>query len=197
MEHLRRRALAADAMTRRLTVGLLILNGCCLVHAQTPGGQQAQNQGTSNPQDQAVKLAGQSGNSEESGKPLDEQKSAALQVITRQYDLNKLTHEPKVPGTVFRGRVLWVQKCAFCHDGLGQPTYKTLGPWLDRDLLKTLTDDAIKAIVQYGTARMPGFQYGLSPSQLDDLLSFLKTVPASDKPTPGQLAGRSEGGNSD
>jgi len=64
-------------------------------------------------------------------------------------------------------------------------------------VVKTLTDDAIKAIVQYGTARMPGFQYGLSASQVDDLLNFLRTVPASDQPTPAQLAGRSEGGNSD
>ena len=81
-----------------------------------------------------MKLAGQSANSDDSGKPLDEQKSAPVQVLTRVYDLNKLTHEPKVPETVFRGRVLWVQKCAFCHDGLGQPTYKTMGPWLDQDL---------------------------------------------------------------
>jgi mono/diheme cytochrome c family protein len=189
--------LHSTILTVRLSVGLLLLSRCCLVQAQTPGGQQAQNQAAPNPQDRAVKLAGQSANTSDSEKPLDQQKSAPLQVSTRQYDLNKLKHEPKVPETVFRGRVLWVQKCAFCHDGLGQPTYKTLGPWLDQDLVKTLTDDAIKAIVQNGTARMPGFQYALSPSQLDDLLNFLKTIPASDKPTPAQLAGRSEGGSSD
>jgi mono/diheme cytochrome c family protein len=188
--------LRSIVLTWRLTVSLLMLSACCMAQAQTPGGQQAQNQAAPNSQDKAVKLAGQSANTDDSGKPLDEQKSAPAQVLTRDYDLHKLTHESKVPETVFRGRVLWVQKCAFCHDGLGQPTYKTMGPWLDQDLVKTLTDDAVKVLIQYGTARMPGFRYGLSPSQLDDLLNFLKTVPAGDKPTPGQLAGRSEGGAS-
>ena len=181
----------------RLTVALLMLGACRMAQAQMPGDQQGQNQIPPNPQDKAVKRAGQSANTGDSGKPLDEQKSAPVQVLTRVYDLNELTHEPKVPETVFRGRVLWVQKCAFCHDGLGQPTYKTMGPWLDQDLVKSLTDDAVKVLIQYGTARMPGFRYGLSPSQVDDLLNFLKTVPASDKPTPAELAGRREGGSSD
>ena len=188
--------LRSTTLTWHLTVDLLMLSACCMVQAQIPGGQQGQNQAPSNLQDRAVKLAGQSANTDDSGKPLDEQKSAPVQVLTRVYDLSKLTHEPKVPETVFRGRVLWVQKCAFCHDGLGQPTYKTMGPWLDQDLVKTLTDDAVKVLIQYGTARMPGFRYGLSPSQVDDLLNFLKTVSASDKPTPGQVAGKSEGGAS-
>ena len=189
--------LRSTTPTWRLTAGLLMLSVCGMAQAQMPGGQQGQNPTPPNPQDKAVKLAGQSANTDDSGKPLDEQKSAPVQVLTRVYDLNKLTHEPKAPETVFRGRVLWVQKCAFCHDGLGQPTYKTMGPWLDQDLVKAMTDDAVKVLIQYGTARMPGFRYGLTPSQVDDLLNFLKTVPASDKPTPAQVAGKSEGGSSD
>jgi mono/diheme cytochrome c family protein len=113
-------------------------------------------------------------------------------VVPRDYDMEKLTHEPKVLETVFRGRVLWVQKCAFCHDGFGQPTYKTMGPWIDQDMVKLLTDDVIKIIIQSGTARMPAFKYALNAAQLDDLLNFLKTVPASAAPTPAQLVGRSE-----
>jgi mono/diheme cytochrome c family protein len=142
-------------------------------------------------------MSGQLVKADESGKPLDQQKSAPIQVIPREYDLAKLTHAPKVPENVFRGRVLWLQKCAFCHDGLGQPTYKTMGPWLDQDLVKTLTDDVVKILIKSGTARMPAFKEDLSAAQLDNLVDFLKTVPASDAPTPAQLAGRSEGGNSD
>jgi mono/diheme cytochrome c family protein len=187
----------SSVRTWHLIVGMLLLSCCCLLQAQTPPGSPAQNQATISPQDRAVKLAGQPSNTEDSGRPPDEQKSAPVQVITRQYDLNALTHPEPVRQTVFRGRVLWVQKCAFCHDGLGQPTYKTMGPWLDQDVVKTLTDDAIKAIIQYGTARMPGFQYGLNPQQVDDLLNFLKTVPSADQPTAAQLAGRGEGASSD
>ena len=188
--------LKSSATTWRLMVALLMLSACNVAFAQARGGQ-TQNQAAPNSQDQAVKMAGQSAKPEENGKPLDEQKSAPVQVVTREYDLSKLTSEPKVAETVFRGRVLWVQKCAFCHDGLGQPTYKTMGPWLDKELVATLSDNVVKIIINSGTANMPAFQHGLSASQMDDLLNFLKTVPASDKPTPGQLAGRSEGGSSD
>jgi mono/diheme cytochrome c family protein len=180
--------LKTTAKTWRLPVGLLALSACCFVFAQRggPGGNQAQ----PNPQDRAVKVAGEPANPDQSGKPLDEQKSAPVQVITRRYDLNALTHEPKVPETVFRGRVLWVQKCAYCHDGLGTPTYKTLGPWLDQDLVTTLTDDLTKQFIESGTPNMPGFKYALSSTEEDDLLNFLKTIPASAKPTAAQLAGR-------
>jgi cytochrome c553 len=184
----------ATALTARLTIGLLMLSVCGAALAQARAGQ---NQAAANPQDRAVKVAGQPAHGDEAGRPLDEQKSAPIQVLTRDYDLNRLTHEPNVPAPVFRGRVLWVQKCAFCHDGLGQSTYRTMGPWLDQDLIKALTDDATKIIIQTGTAHMPAFKYGLSSSQLDDLLDFLKTVPASAQPTPTQLAGRGEGGGSD
>lgn len=184
--------LRTTAIAWRVVVGMLMLNACWMMSAQAPQqgprGQQGQNQGPPNPQDQAVKVAGQPAN--QSSQPLDEQKSAPVQVVTRAYDLNQLTHEPKVPETVFRGRVLWVQKCAFCHDGLGQPTYKTMGPWLDQDLEKSLGDEVTRAFIENGTAKMPAFKYGLSSSQMDDLVNFLKTVPASDKPTPAQLVGR-------
>jgi mono/diheme cytochrome c family protein len=182
------------AAAQRL-IGFLALCACGGAWAQ-PRDQQPQNQTAPNPQDQAVKMAGRTAG-EGSGKTLDEQKSGPVQVVTREYDLERLTHEAPVSDTVFRGRVLWVQKCAFCHDGLGQPTYKTMGPWLDQNLMAALTDDAARIIIQTGTAHMPGFKYGLTSSQLDDLLSFLKTVPASAQPTPAQLAGRSEGGGGD
>jgi mono/diheme cytochrome c family protein len=186
----------STAIAWRRTIVLPLLSTCCLVFTQVRAAQ-APNQGQPNPQDRAVKVAGQSASTDASGRPLDEQKSAPVQVIPREYDLEKLTHEPKVSETVFRGRVLWVQKCAFCHDGFGTPTYKTMGPWIDQDMVNTLTPDVTKIIIQSGTARMPAFKDGLSAAQLDDLMNFLKTVPASAAPTPAQLAGRSDGGNSD
>ena len=180
----------------RVTLALSIV-GTGMLSGHANAAQAPQNQGPPNPQDRTVKMAGQPATEDASGRPLDEQKSAPIQVVKRDYDLDKLTHEARVPEPVFRGRVLWLQKCAFCHDGLGQPTYKTMGPWLDKDLVATLTDDVIKIIVRTGTTNMPGFQYDLSASQMDRILDFLKSVPASDKPSPAQLAGRSEGGNSD
>jgi len=51
--------------------------------------------------------------------------------------------------------------------------------------------------IENGTPNMPAFKYALSAAEEDDLLHFLKSVPASDKPTPAQLAGKSAEGTSE
>jgi mono/diheme cytochrome c family protein len=107
--------------------------------------------------------------------------------VTRSaYDIPDLIKQLQVPDDVFRGRVLWVQRCALCHDGVGQPSYHTMGPWLDADIVKSLGDAAVRAIIAAGTARMPEFRYDLNAQQVNDLLAFLKTV--TWKPTPAELA---------
>jgi mono/diheme cytochrome c family protein len=108
-------------------------------------------------------------------------------VVTKSaYDIPDLIKQMQVPDDVYRGRVLWVQRCALCHDGVGQPSYHTMGPWLDADIVKSIGDPAVRAIIAAGTARMPEFRYDLNARQVDDLLAFLKTV--TWKPTPAQLA---------
>jgi mono/diheme cytochrome c family protein len=108
-------------------------------------------------------------------------------VVTKSaYDVPDLIKQLQVPDEVYRGRVLWVQRCALCHDGVGQPSYHTMGPWLDADIVKSLGDPAVRAIIAAGTARMPEFRYDLDAQQVDDLLAFLKTV--TGEPTPAELA---------
>ena len=187
--------LKSIAAARRLSAAARVLGACCILFVQAQAAQAPQ--GPPNPQDRTVKMSGAPVQADESGRPLDVQKSAPIQVVPREYDIAGMAREPKVPETVFRGRVLWLQKCAYCHDGLGQPTYKTMGPWVDQEMVKTLTEDVVKILIRSGTTRMPAFKDGLSEPQLDDLVNFLKSVPASAAPTPAQLAGRSEGGNSD
>jgi mono/diheme cytochrome c family protein len=115
-------------------------------------------------------------------------------VVTQSaYDIPDLIKQLQVPAEVYRGRVLWVQRCALCHDGVGQPSYHTIGPWLDADIVKSLGDPAVRAILAAGTARMPEFRYDLDAQQVDDLLTFLKTV--TWKPTPTELAVKSRSGH--
>lgn len=102
------------------------------------------------------------------------------------YDIPKLRSQLKVRPDVYRGRVLWIQRCALCHDGEGQPSYQTLGPWLDADTVKALGGPALRAIIAAGGAEMPPFRYDLNARQMNDLLAFLATVTA--KPTPAELA---------
>lgn len=108
-------------------------------------------------------------------------------VVTQSaYDVPQLLKQLQVPKDVFRGRVLWVQRCALCHDGVGQPSYQTIGPWIDADTVKTLGEPALRAIIAAGGAQMPSFRYDLSAQQVAELLAFLKTV--TWRPSPAELA---------
>lgn len=107
-------------------------------------------------------------------------------VTKRAYDIPALIRQAQVPQDVFRGRVLWIQRCALCHDGVGQPTYHTMGPWLDAGIVSSLGEPAVRAIIAAGTATMPEFRYDLTARQVSDLLAFLKTV--TWKPTAAELA---------
>ena len=122
------------------------------------------------------------------------QESPQVTIIKRTYDEAALLHPPALSASAYRGRTVWLQRCAYCHDGVGQPSYQTMGPWIGAETVQTLGEPALRAIVAAGTERMPGFQYALTPAQLDDLLAFLKTIPADQKPTAAQLAGKSSEG---
>jgi mono/diheme cytochrome c family protein len=112
-------------------------------------------------------------------------------MIKHDYDIRQLIGLTKVPPDVYRGRVLWLQECALCHDGVGQPSYHTIGPWLDAETIKTLGEAAVRAIIADGTERMPEFRYNLQPQQVNDLIAFLNSV--TYKPSADQLAGKAPG----
>jgi mono/diheme cytochrome c family protein len=124
-------------------------------------------------------------------------KTVPIKITTREYDEKILLSGPVLSEQVQTGRALWLQKCAYCHDGVGQPTYKTMGPWLGAETVQTLGEASVKALINAGTMRMPGFRYGLDSGQVDDLIAFLTTVPSDQKPTPAQLAGKEPTGGSD
>jgi mono/diheme cytochrome c family protein len=79
-----------------------------------------------------------------------------------------------------RGENLFRQRCSLCHLPrklkFGSPpvigpdltgVFKEAGP----DKLKLLTGSILK-----GGPDMPGFQYGLEPKEIDDLIAYLKTL---------------------
>jgi mono/diheme cytochrome c family protein len=115
-----------------------------------------------------------------------------ITIIKRPYDTKQLVAPSTLSESAYRGRTVWLQRCAYCHDGVGQPSYNTLGSWLGAESVQTLGDAAFRAIVGAGTERMPGFRYTLKPQQMDDLVAFLNTVTPDKKPTPAQLAGRAD-----
>lgn len=115
--------------------------------------------------------------------------SGLLTVSARVYDRKQLLSPPALPDNALKGRAVWLQRCAYCHDGVGQPTYKTLGPWIGAETVESIGEDDVRGIIAAGSSRMPGFRYGLQSEQVNDLIAFLKTVQSDQKPTPEQLAG--------
>ncbi len=143
----------------------------------------------------AVSAQGPARNTRDVPVPVSEgdEKTVPIKVETRMYDSVLLLYPPPLSDDEQIGRALWQQRCAYCHDGLGAPTYKTMGPWMGAETVKALGEDAMRAYISTGSARMPAFKYGLDSHQINDVIAFLKTVPSSEKPTASQLAGTSGG----
>ena len=117
-----------------------------------------------------------------------DQTAGRLTVWRRAYDTPQLLAAPALSDAALKGRTLWVQRCAYCHDGLGTPTYGTLGPWLDAETVQATREGLVREKIATGSERMPGFQYTLQPAQVDQLIAFLKSVTPDRKPTAAQRA---------
>jgi mono/diheme cytochrome c family protein len=122
------------------------------------------------------------------GVSAQERSPSQLTVSKRVYDKRLLLTKPQLSEDALKGRALWVQRCAYCHDGVGTPTYKTLGPWLDAESVRREREASVRQIIATGSRRMPGFRYTLQPEQVDQLIAFLKSVTPDQKPTAEQLA---------
>jgi mono/diheme cytochrome c family protein len=75
---------------------------------------------------------------------------------------------------------LFLQRCSLCHLPrklkFGSPP--VIGPSLSGQF-KDATPDQMKVLrgfILKGGPDMPGFQYGLEPNEVDDLIAYLKTL---------------------
>ena len=82
------------------------------------------------------------------------------------------------------GKGLFLQNCALCHVP-NRPNPKsteegtTVGPRLNGKLSgpKPLPDAVARTFIQKGVeGKMPGFQYGLEPKEIDAIIAYLKTL---------------------
>lgn len=87
---------------------------------------------------------------------------------------------PKLSEQETRGENLFRQRCSLCHLPrklkFGSPA--VIGPDLT-GLFKEASPDKMKLLrgaILKGSPDMPGFQYGLEPKEVDDLIAYLKTL---------------------
>ena len=80
----------------------------------------------------------------------------------------------------WRGEGLFLQRCSICHlarklKNIGSPP--TVGPDLSGVFANATPDEekTLRTHILRGSPNMPGFQYGLEPKDIDDLIAYLMT----------------------
>ncbi len=104
-------------------------------------------------------------------------------VVRKEYDMRALATPPALPEDALTGRRLFVQRCGLCHDPVGQGRIQ--GPWLDRETFSASREAAARQTIEQGSRRMPGFRHALQSGQIDQIVSFLKTVTPDQRPRTG------------
>ena len=103
------------------------------------------------------------------------------QLCRRRANLSRLrSGAEKLSDEARRGEGLFLQRCSLCHLPrklkFGSPP--VIGPGLSGQF-KDATPDQMKVLrgfILKGGPDMPGFQYGLEPKEVDDLIAYLKTL---------------------
>jgi mono/diheme cytochrome c family protein len=101
---------------------------------------------------------------------------AAQSIATSSPEPGRSMNEQQV-----RGEGLFLQRCSLCHLTQAKrlrPDSRPYGPSLT-SLLRdagAAKEQAVREIILQGGPRMPGFQYGFTAEQMDDLMAFLKTL---------------------
>jgi mono/diheme cytochrome c family protein len=97
-------------------------------------------------------------------------------VVVADYDMRKAAAPPALSEIELAGKKLFVQRCALCHDLLGQPATTTVGPWVDGEVVKARGEAAVRQKILGGSSRMPAWKYTLDAAQVDAVVAYLKTV---------------------
>ena len=75
-----------------------------------------------------------------------------------------------------RGRMIITQNCNICHLPQSFGSQQTYGPLLNR--ASANGDDALmKTVIENGLVKMPGWKYTLNASQINDVITYMKTLP--------------------
>ncbi len=85
-------------------------------------------------------------------------------------NMMKLVAPPDLADTELRGRRLFVQRCAYCHEQRGDINVGA------EQIERSGEANARERILKGLPTQMPGFQYTLDAEQVSHIIAFLKTV---------------------
>jgi mono/diheme cytochrome c family protein len=85
--------------------------------------------------------------------------------------------QPALNDKQLLGMQLFNQSCRVCH-AKPQLTSPLYGPALSRQSLGG-QDDVMREVIGNGTPHMPGFKHHFQPPEIDAIVAYLKTIPAS------------------
>ena len=109
--------------------------------------------------------------------PLRETQVSTPEIVRTEYDMAEVVRPPSLPPDALAGWKLFVQRCAICHDPLGQPSYpESFAPLLSRETVRDRGEDRVRTIIELGSSRMPGWRYTLSEEQIGAVIAYLNTV---------------------
>jgi len=74
-----------------------------------------------------------------------------------------------------KGKGMFQQRCSLCHLPRSYDDDSTYGPKLTAATV-TGKEAVVREFIRQGTPNMPGFQYGLTPEEIDSIITYLKTV---------------------
>jgi mono/diheme cytochrome c family protein len=78
------------------------------------------------------------------------------------------------------GMRLFNQSCRVCHTR-PQMTSPLYGPALSQSSAGG-NEQVMRELIANGTPRMPGFKYHFEPAQIEAIVAYLKTIPATPAP---------------
>ena len=108
------------------------------------------------------------------------QKDDARSSAQTAKDLVPLPSVKSLTPSQVSGKKLFVQRCSVCHLP-ALPSYSTYGPVLSGDLIIVLGDTFMREQIMRGTSRMPGYQYTLTSTEIDQIIGYLKTLELTKK----------------
>jgi mono/diheme cytochrome c family protein len=75
------------------------------------------------------------------------------------------------------GKKLFMQRCSLCHlPPLNAPEGRSFGPPLKNLVSSPDRETRVAETIRKGSTRMPGFQYGLKPDEIENIVAYMKTM---------------------